>query len=62
MHYDYNYLCIPTNAHTLYKITVYIYMNSPTCFSNNSRPQRGVNAKEYKSNKYQIHIRNFKGK
>lgn len=57
MHCDYNYLHIPTNAHTLYKITVYIYLNSPTCFSNKSRPQRDVNTR---SNVYQIHIHNFK--
>lgn len=56
MHCDYNYLYIPTNSHT-YKITVYIYLNSPTCFSNKSCTQRDVNTR---SNIYQIHIHNFK--
>jgi hypothetical protein len=53
MHCDYNHLYIPTNAHKLHKITVYMYMNSPACFSIKSCPH--VNTKEYESNMSHSH-------
>lgn len=55
MNCDYNHLYIPTNVHRLYKITVYVYVNCPTCFSIKSFPQKDVNTKEYKSNMSNSH-------
>ena len=42
-----DHLYIPTYAHTLYKIMLFINMSPSTCFSINHHSQGDVNTKEY---------------
>ena len=56
---DYH-LYIPTYAHRLYKIVLFINMSHFTCFSINCHSQGDVNTKEYIISVHQSYMYNVK--
>jgi hypothetical protein len=55
-----DHLCVPTYAHRLYKIMLFINMSPSTCFSIYRHSQGDVNTKEYIISVHQSYVYNVK--